>query len=287
MLRVFICDDDANFLASVKKCAENYILMENLPMPIVCAATSPHDIHEYLEINDRATGLYFLDYHLNSNINGVQLAEIIRTYDPWGVIVFITSDGDSHATTFEYGVEAMGYIVKGEKNIEEHIIKYVTNAYAKFISNDVAMIDKFTIKITRDASPLSGSTYAPSKDSTIVVDYRTIMYFETMQEIKHNITMYTSQIQTQFRGSLSNIEKDLDMRRFYRLQRNIIVNLESITSVDGVKLTVTFANGMVIELPPNQVGKLSRLVRDASNGMDKQKKIWGGGIFKKTLAWFR
>jgi|GEM_PF-39517 len=279
MLRVFICEDEPNFLASVKRCVENYVVIESLPMPVVCAATSPYEVLDYLESNEKATGLYFLDYHLNSNINGVQLAEQIRTYDPWGAIVFITCDGDSHATTFEYQVEAMDYIVKGDKNTEARIQKCIKNAYTKFISNDAALLDKFVIKLARDAS--TNDSHKLSKGSTVSIDSRKIVFIETDREIKHHLVVHTLDKDLQFRGTLSTIEKALDKRRFYRLQRNIIVNLENIFSVDVVKLMVVFANNRVIEITPSQVPNLSKRIHDISAYDNERQPLWSMNYLRR------
>jgi len=262
MLSVFICEDDLNYLVQIKTCVENYVLMENLAMPVVCATTSPSDVLKYLQYNSGTSGLYFLDLNLNCDINGIELANKIRAFDPWGVIVFITSDGDSYKLTFEYKVEAMDYIVKDDLNIESRICECLMNAYAKFTSKEATQLDKFVIKINRDASHFVGS-FKPSKDSIISIDSRKVMYFETSVDIKNSVIIYATDSKLEFRGSLSKIEKQLDKKRFYRCQRNRIVNLENIVAVDRAQLTVLFKNGLSIDIAPKQVHKLGQCLYSA------------------------
>jgi len=231
-------------------------------MKVVCATTSPDDVLDYLSNNDSCSGLYFLDLDLGCDINGIGLAEKIRVHDPWGSIIFITIDGDSHKLTFEYKIEAMDYIVKNDLNVESRICKCLQNANSKFTSKEATLLDKFVVKINRDATGFMGSTKL-SKDCIISLDSRKIMYFETSVEIKNSVIVYTSDGNFEFRGSLTQIEKQLDKTRFYRCQRNIIVNLENIVAVDAVRLTSLFANGMVIPISPKQIHKLSSRVRDA------------------------
>jgi len=250
MLRVFICEDDLNFLAQVKNCVENYVSMENLAMSVACATTNPQDILDYLQNNKDVSGLYFLDLNLECDINGIELAEKIRKYDPWGSIIFITSDGDSYKLTFKYKVEAMDYIVKGDfEGIRGKICECVQRANTKFTSNEAALIEKFVIKINRDG--VFGSRNL-SKSSTVSVDSRTIMYFEISPDMKNNVTIYTNDGSLQFRGSLSLVKKQLDkigVKCFCQCQRNTIVNLEKIDTLNKELFTVTFINGMELELP--------------------------------------
>ena len=262
MLSIFICEDDPAYLRRIRACVENFILIENFAMKVVCATTSPDDVLDYLSNNDSCSGLYFLDLDLGCDINGIGLAEKIRVHDPWGSIIFITIDGDSHKLTFEYKIEAMDYIVKNDLNVESRICKCLQNANSKFTSKEATLLDKFVVKINRDATGFMGSTKL-SKDCIISLDSRKIMYFETSVEIKNSVIVYTSDGNFEFRGSLTQIEKQLDKTRFYRCQRNIIVNLENIVAVDAVRLTSLFANGMVIPISPKQIHKLSSRVRDA------------------------
>ena len=277
MLQIFICEDDKEFLTNIQKCVSNYVLMEGLPMSIACATTSPYDVLDYLEGSARATGLYFLDLHLNCNMNGIQLAEKIRSYDPWGIIVFITTDGGAHRLTFEYKLEAMDYIVKGVPDIEARITQCIKNAHAKVTSSNGALVDKLVIKITKDATALQKKSFAPSKDSTVSIDSRDIMYFETSLDAKHNIVMYTKNSQMQFRGSLSEVEKTVDKKRFCRLQRSLIVNLENIEVVDVKKSEILFVNDMVLLVSKSIANKVSKLVKDFhKNG----KNVQGGVVVR-------
>lgn len=260
MLRVLICEDDIKYLEYVKKCVENYIVIENFAIHIVCASTNPADILDYLRDNERATGMYFLDLNLNNDMNGIDLAKKIREYDPWGAIVFITSDGDSHEITFRYRLEAMDYIVKGDASTNARICECIKNAHQKITSTDAAFLDKFVVKITKDVRGFR-SFFNLAKDTIVSVDSRTILYFETSTETKHSIIMYTTSGNVEFRGNLSRIEKDLNRKEFYRCQRNYIVNLEKIIAIDAVQLTVIFENNMQIEISPKQVYKLSARVR--------------------------
>jgi two-component system response regulator AgrA len=243
------------------------VCIENFAMPVVCATTSPDDVLNYLKRNKGVSGLYFLDLDLGCDMDGIRLAEKIRVYDPWGAIVFITADAEAYKLTFEYKIEAMDYIVKDNSIIESRICNCLQNANAKFTNKDAALNDRFIVKINRDASDFLGS-FKPSKDSIISMDSKRIMYFETSADIKNSIIIYTTDGSLEFRGSLSKIDKQLDKSRFYRCQRNIIVNLENIVAVDSARLTVLFENGMIVDVSPKQIHKLGQRVRDIMGDKD-------------------
>ena len=213
MLSIFICDDDFDFMKQVKSCIDNFILIENLAMKVVCAASYPYDILEYLQNNTDVAGLYFLDLDLGCDINGIRLAEKIRTHDPRGFIVFITSSGDSYKLTFERKVEAMDYIVKGDTNLNKRICECIVSAHAKLTANATPLQDKFTVKVSRDGKGRQGVLDA-TKDSLISVDSAKILWFETSAEAKHIIELYTMDGRVEFRGSLRQIEKQLDKNGF-------------------------------------------------------------------------
>ena len=262
MLSIFICEDDPCFVMQVRQCTENYVLMENLAMKVVCATPSPYEVIKYLQNNTGVAGLYFLDLDLGCDINGIGLAEEIRTHDPRGFIVFITSSGDSYKLTFERKVEAMDYIVKGDANLEARICECIRNAHVKLTTKATPLQDTFTFKVSRDGKGRQGALDA-SKGSIISIDNDKIMYFETSLEAKHNIVIYTTDGRLEFRGSLSQIEKLLNKKRFFRCQRNLIVNLEKVTELDTVQSEITFENGLVVDVAAKRINALKRRLKGA------------------------
>ncbi|MCL1877859.1 MAG: LytTR family DNA-binding domain-containing protein [Defluviitaleaceae bacterium] len=261
MISIFICDDDALFLAQVKSCVKTCALIENFAMSIVMATKNPDEILDFLKNNRETAGIYFLDLDLSrDDITGMQLAQKIRKYDPWGVIIFITSDAESHKLTFEYATEASDYIIKGSAEFEARIHKCLQGANAKFTAKRKTPDDKFIVNISKDLTSAVGASRL-SKGSTIPIDQRKIMYLVTNPEIKNGVVMYTDTERIEFRGSLTQIEKLLNKKLFLRFQRNIIVNLQNISAVHKETLMVLFKNGLELEVNEKQAHKLSHAVR--------------------------
>lgn len=215
MLKVFICEDNLAQQSKFKKIINDIILIENYDMDIELSTSDPYEILDILK-NNTISGIYFLDVDLHSEINGIQLAEAIRKYDPRGFIIFVTSHAEMSYLTFLYKVEAMDYIIKDNyKNIRQRISDCIKNANEKYktISNNSQKI--FSIKIN---------------DKIVNVDYNDILFFETSSTI-HKVILHCTNRQVEFYSKMKEIEKLLD-KRFCRCHNSFIINTDKIKEID-------------------------------------------------------
>lgn len=228
MLNIMVCEDDTQQLMKLKKYIEGSIMIENLDMKIVLSTENPEDIIEYLKKN-QVSGLYFLDVDLNSNINGIKLAEIIREYDPRGFIVFVTTHAEMSYLTFIYKVEAMDYIIKDKpENIHKRIHECILNAQKKYSSKATGLQKIFTFK---------------ADNKIISIEYSKILFFET-SDIIHKVILHAIDRQIEFYGKMKDIEAILD-DRFYRCHRSFLVNKDNIAKIDTTKRVIHMINGQV------------------------------------------
>jgi two-component system response regulator AgrA len=202
-------------------------MIENLDMKLALSTESPNDILDYLS-NNEGTGLYFLDIDLKSTINGIQLAEKIREFDPRGFIVFITTHAEMSYLTFIYKVEAMDYIIKDNyDNIRERIHQCITNANTKYSSKTTELQKNFTIKVD---------------DKIINVEYDKILFFETSKNI-HKVVLHAENRQVEFYAQMKEIEDKLDSDIFYRCHKSFIVNKNKIKEIDVKNRIAYMSNG--------------------------------------------
>ena len=130
MFDIIICEDNNYQRQQIEAVIKEEILNSKLECSIVLTTDEPELIIEYVEKNKNRTFLYFLDVELESKINGIELAKIIRTLDSMGYIVFITSHVELTMLTFQYKVQAMDYIVKDDfNNVKDKIIECIKEAY--------------------------------------------------------------------------------------------------------------------------------------------------------------
>lgn len=226
MLKVFICEDNSIQENRFKKIINDIILIENYDMKIELSTSDPYEILDHLKTN-RISGIYFLDVDLNSDINGIQLAEEIRKYDPRGFIVFVTSHAEMSYLTFVYKVEAMDYIIKDNySNIRHRISDCIKSANDKYkiTANNPQKI--FSIKVN---------------DKIVNVDLNDILFFETSSTI-HKVILHCTNRQVEFYSKMKEIEKNLDSR-FCRCHNSFIVNKEKIKEIDKKNRIAYMVNG--------------------------------------------
>ena len=226
MLSVIVCEDNEEQRNRITKFIEDSIMIENLDMKIALSAEDPEEIIEYLK-NNEVSGLYFLDVDLQSDMNGIKLAEAIREYDPRGFIVFVTTHAEMSYLTFIYKVEAMDYIIKDNyETIKERIHQCILNAHKKYSSKATELQKNFTIKV---------------EDKIISIEYNKILFFETSNVI-HKVVLHAIDRQIEFYSKMKEIEEKLDSR-FYRCHRSFLVNKDNIKEIDKNNRVIHMING--------------------------------------------
>ncbi|HAT4356393.1 response regulator transcription factor [Clostridium perfringens] len=226
MINVFICEDNIEQRTEIFKIIENIIIIENLDMKISLSTKNPYEIINFLSKNE-ISGLYFLDINLNSKINGIKLAEMIREYDPRGFIVFITTYAEMSYLTFLYKVEALDYIIKDiHHEMKNRIHQCILNAYKKYSLKTSELQKNFIIR---------------SKDKIISIEFDKILFFETSNTI-HKVIVNAVDRQVEFYSKMKDIEKLVD-NRFYRCHRSFLVNKNNIKEIDIINRTIYMKNG--------------------------------------------
>lgn len=226
MLRVFVCEDNKEHKERFSKFIDDIIMIEDLDMESGVITENPHKIIEYIKEN-KGSGIYFLDVDLKSDMNGIQLAEQIREYDPRGFIVFITTHAEMSYLTFTYKVEAMDYIIKDNySNIKQRIHQCILNANKKYASNFNDEQKIFKIK---------------SGDKIIHIEFDKILFFET-SPIIHKTIIHALDRQIEFYAQMKEVEMELD-DRFYRCHRSYIVNKNNIKEIDKNNRVIYMING--------------------------------------------
>lgn len=186
---------------------------------------NPYDLIKNINNSDIKMGIYFLDIELQSEINGLDIAENIRKVDPFCWIVFITANSQYMSMTLKRRIGAMDYIVKPYSNeaIEECI-----SAYLEYYLKNINLI-------TYDKKKY---LYLESGRITkrIIVD--DIMFFETVEqnEKNHKIRIHLSKQIEEFRYTLRNLEKELEEQGinqfFFRCHASYIVNMKQINQIN-------------------------------------------------------
>lgn len=226
MLKVFICEDNKKEKEQLKKIIENTIIIENYDMQLSIVTGNPCEIIDEIKYTT-TSGVYFLDVDLNSDINGIQLAQEIRKYDPRGFVIFITTHGEMSYLTFLYKVEAMDYIIKDNYSlVEDRVRQCMENAYIKHITKSSDLQKCFSIK---------------TDDKITNIAYNEILFFQTSTLI-HKVVLHTENRQIEFYSKMKDLEKILD-ESFCRCHTSYIVNKNNIHQIDKRNRIVYMKNG--------------------------------------------
>lgn len=114
MISVFICDDEIVWIQKIADAVTEYQDISEWPLSIVCQTDSPITLLSQLREDCTKGGIYFLDIDLKTSINGLVLAQEIRTLDPNATLIFVTTHDELMAETFRLKLQALDYIVKDE-----------------------------------------------------------------------------------------------------------------------------------------------------------------------------
>lgn len=226
MLDIFVCEDNAAQRRTVVNIIQNTVLIEELDMQLTLDTGDPYMLLEKVKTSQN-TGIYFLDIDLNSNMNGMKLAQQIRLYDPRGFIIFITAHSELSYMTFQYRVEAMDFVLKDNPaEAKVKIRECLLNAMERYTLQTNRTHKVYTIEIN---------------GRKISVDYDDILFFETSGNI-HKLILHGKDRQIEFSGTMKELADTLGSD-FVRCHRSFLVNKKNIKEVDAKNRILYFANG--------------------------------------------
>ena len=226
MLNIFVCEDDTMQRRTIVKIIQDIVLIEELDMQLALDAGDPYVLLDKVRAN-RNTGIYFLDIDLNSDMNGMKLAQQIRLYDPRGFIIFITAHSELSCMTFQYRVEAMDFVLKDNP----------AEAKVKIRECLLNALERHTLQTNRTHKVYTIETGGRK----ISVDYNEILFFETSGNI-HKVILHAKDHQIEFPGTMKELISTLD-DNFVRCHRSFLVNKTNIKEIDAKNRIIYFNNG--------------------------------------------
>ncbi len=232
MLPIYICEDEPSIQSHISSHISNYYAFH--PEYEESAITLFSDPYQLLSAlpETPAMGIYFLDIQLNSQINGLELAKEIRTRDPRGFIVFITSYSEYAPKTFRLQLEAFDYIDKDASNLNAMISSTLTKIHERYCHFQRNNQDNPRIELR-----CNRCIYYYYADEIITL---------TTTEHSHKLKLFTKTSSLAFGGSLNKIKDCLPTSHFIQCHRAYIINKNHITSYDSVAHILELSNGMEI-----------------------------------------
>ena len=226
MLNIFVCEDNDIQRQAIVQIIQNTVLIEELDMQLVLDTENPYELLDEIR-NSQNTGVYFLDIDLNSDMNGMKLAQQIRLFDPRGFIIFITAHSELSFMTVQYRVEAMDFVLKDNPaELKVKIRECLLNAMERYTLQTNKTHKVYTIDVG---------------GRKISVDYDDIFFFETSSNI-HKVILHAKDRQIEFVGTIKELANALD-DNFVRCHRSFLVNKSNIKEVNAKNRIIHFTNG--------------------------------------------
>ena len=233
MLPVYICEDDAMIRAAQKEYLRKQILMEGYDMEIALCSGHPEEIIRAVR-ESPGRGIYFLDIELKGEpMDGFGLGQEIRRLDS-------RAFQDLAFETFRYHLEALDYIVKGNpRKMQEgirHCLKVITERMRREEGEEREFFSVKVMDVVRH----------------IPVDE--IVFFETAGRT-HRIELHAVNDRMDFIGSMQDLEEKFG-KRFLRVHRAYLVNVEQIAQLDLKSREILMKNGEKCIFSRNMKGTL-------------------------------
>ena len=211
MLNFVVCDDNSLVLDRLSKMLEAIFITNNIDANIGLKSATPSDVIHYVE--NQKVDVLILDINLNCDINGCDIANIVRKNNKNIYIIFTT--GHLEYALLAYKYKTFDYLPKPitEEKLQETILRLIDDIKdtpSKFIrlNNDKTIIkEDDVIYIKKDGMKLVFCTNS-----------RTYETYSSFNKIQNCLPA-----------------------NFIRCHKSYIVNIKNISDINSNKNTILFA----------------------------------------------
>lgn len=246
-MRINILEDDPMQQARMERCVRALQKEFDLCSNVITVESEPSKFLEAVE-NEGTGQLYLLDIEIagHSDKSGLEVAKKIRSFDPFGNIIFITTHENYAGITYKYKVSALGFIKKEES--DTYIVEEL-RSYLEFIVKD-------SVKV-RDEGLLSVGTshnkvqFYPSE----------VLFFEVT--INREVEVVTKNSRAIVKDKLKNIEK-LNPK-FIFSHRSVVVNTMNIFRIDKQNKLIHFENGEYCMISSRKLTEIKKYINSLNS----------------------
>lgn len=241
-IKIYVAEDQPDYANKIVQAINNYILFSSMEMSIDFVTGNGRELLQNIDRNNQYN-VYFLDINLVEDAqfqNGFTVAKEIRSFDPFGFIIFITIYSEMSFLTFQYRVQALDFIIKNAFiNIDERIQSCLAT-----VENRFNLLRKsHTILLSTD----NGNQIFLMND---------IVYFSA--NTGHVLSLSTQEKEFFiYNETLNKLENKLD-DSFIRCHRSFIVNIEKISFVSKDYRNLKLSDGSQIPISVRNRTKLKK-----------------------------
>lgn len=237
-MNIAICEDEIIMVREVQKLIERYRQLKGMEITL-----SVYKSGEALLDSELEQDVIFLDISMKQ-LDGIQTAKKMREQDFTGIIIFLTSHTERVYEAFE--VKAFRYLLKPiNYTMLEELLDLINEELTK-------REEEYIIIIT--------------KQKTVKVTYKEVLY---MESVGKNLKIHTLNKNYIMREKVSEFEKILMDKGFFRVHKSFLVNLEYIKEI--VNDSVVLENEEIIYVSRLRMKQLKEAFIE---NLRKGKRVW-------------
>lgn len=221
MLNFIILDDDATHNINTNKRLQLILKKYDMEASIALQTTKPDEVVEYSLSNNTKNNVYLLDVNVQSSINGIDVANIIRQQDVKAYIVFVSAYPEYVMPSLK--TKVFDYLIKPVSI--ETLAECINSIYKDFIKVNSDKVQSISIK---------------SGFNVYTLSFEEIIFFE---KYGHLLVVHRVSGKIESSESLDSIECKLDKKIFFRCHKSFIINLSHIIRIDFLNNIVHLKNG--------------------------------------------
>ena len=225
MLNFILCDDDEKFLEVMKNDIRKFMMNYNTSYNIYSFDCYDHDFNG-ITTADIGYKVYFLDIR-TGNASGIDAARLIREkVEDWNsLIVIVTAYDEYRYTALTNRLFLLDFISKCG-GIDDKILSILKIIMKHYDTREKCLTYEYNYMLHK-------------------IEFRKIVYIEKEQESKRSI-VYTTYGTFKVPKSIVELEKTLD-KRFLKVHRGFLVNLNMVRTFDVKSNVIYFSNGMKLD----------------------------------------
>lgn len=242
-MSIFILEDDLYQAQRMQQMIQDICEKEQIPYNFIETTSRADEIVSKIACCTY-TPIYFLDIEIKQETRkGLEVARELRTIDPEGIIVFVTTHSELAPISYQYMVSALTFI---EKDLPYDMRrKLIMDCLAHYVKKNKGVMDKDYFVIDNSYT-------------TIKVPFDTVEYI--MTDEPHRLQLVTTNQLIQFYGTLKEIEQ-MD-ERLVRCHKSVLINKMHVQQLDPKQQLVQLISGKQVPVSRRLMKTMKTLLKE-------------------------